>query len=403
MDLKKHLEYLAGSLPHRGSATQQEREAHAYCRDTLAALGCDPRTESFTTVASAYRPFILASGLLLLAWGWFLCGGMEPLALAAGLIVTISAFLELAFISNPLRLLLPKKRSQNVFAAIEPAGAIRHEIVLMSHVDSHRTPLIWHAPWTYRLYQVLTQIGILSFVGLNVVFAGALLSRDIPWHAVSAVPAFFIVVVFIMTLQAELSPYTCGANDNASGVALLLAFAQRLAKAPPAHTKVWFVFTGCEEVGAHGAFDFVRRHGRALQNAFFIVIDNVAGRDTTPRYYLQETLLLPAKYPASAVRLAEQVAQALPDCGAKPFSQRGAFTDGTPVLRAGLKCLTLVNHTADGWIPNWHHKSDTLESCDLIAMAKTKAFLIGLIQEFCHAIIAPPALLRQQGRSGPDR
>ncbi len=50
-----------------------------------------------------------------------------------------------------------------------------------------------------------------------------------------------------------------GANDNASGVAVLLALAQRLKGA-----SVWFVAFGAEEVGLLGSFYFVERHASDL-------------------------------------------------------------------------------------------------------------------------------------------
>lgn len=51
-----------------------------------------------------------------------------------------------------------------------------------------------------------------------------------------------------------------GANDNASGVAMLLALADRLT-AP----HVWFVAFGAEEVGLLGSFYFVERHRAELK------------------------------------------------------------------------------------------------------------------------------------------
>ncbi|MFC3032252.1 M28 family peptidase [Pseudoalteromonas fenneropenaei] len=50
-----------------------------------------------------------------------------------------------------------------------------------------------------------------------------------------------------------------GANDNASGVAALLALAQKLAD-QPRHRDVWFLASDAEEAGLHGAYHFLQTY-----------------------------------------------------------------------------------------------------------------------------------------------
>lgn len=49
---------------------------------------------------------------------------------------------------------------------------------------------------------------------------------------------------------ADATPFSPGANDNASGVAVVLELARRLARDRLRQTEVWLAFTDGEEVGA---------------------------------------------------------------------------------------------------------------------------------------------------------
>ncbi len=376
--LKQHVHALAVELPHRGTATQEERKAHDYCAEQLKQLGLSAEFESFKTPASAYRLYILASLMLIVAWG--LSGfGYRWSAVLISLLASISAFQELLFRNNLLRLVLPQRSSQNVYAKIAPGRSRKGRLIVMAHVDSHKTPWIWRSHTTFRIYQGLSTLAMAAFLFLPLYLAAAASEIIHPVPTLELALLIPIGIIFLMTLQAERSSYTPGANDNASGAALLLELAAALKQRPLHHLETWIVFTGAEEAGAHGAGAFVRRHGEALGDAYFLVIDNIAGQDTLPHYYCRETMLKPVIYPESMLKIAREVLRENPSLQARPFSQRGAFTDGTPVLLAGFPCLTVVNHTKSGWIPYWHHPDDVIHHIDWSAVEKTAHFVLAVL------------------------
>lgn len=376
----KHIAALSEQIGPRGSTTEGERRGHDYCRECAQRLGYRTREETFTSPGSAYRLYLLCAGLLLLSFALF---HFQILRVAAGVVAwvaTLSAVLELAFLPSPLRLLLPVRTSQNVVAEGRAREAAHRKIIFVAHVDTHRTPLIWRSPGTFRAYRLLSSSGIAGFFGMAVFMSvEALAEMTIP-AALWAVAVVFVAAIFAMTLQAELTPFTRGANDNASGVALALSLAEKYAQQPLHYSEPWFVFTGCEEVGAHGAFAFIKSNKPAIDRAIFIVLDNLAGRDTTPHFHISETMLRPLRYPSRLLQLAESIAQQNPALGARPFAQRGAFTDGTPFLLAGLPGLTIVNHDSRGWIPNWHRLTDTLAEVDAQALARTQQFIERIVE-----------------------
>ncbi len=67
-----------------------------------------------------------------------------------------------------------------------------------------------------------------------------------------------------------------GANDNASGVAMLLTLAEYYVQNPPQKTIVFVALTG-EEIGLKGAFAFVENPPFSLKNINFLVNIDLAG------------------------------------------------------------------------------------------------------------------------------
>ena len=56
------------------------------------------------------------------------------------------------------------------------------------------------------------------------------------------------------------SPVVPGANDDATGIAAVLALAHELRRKPPANLEVWFLGLGCEEGIMGGMVAFGRQH-----------------------------------------------------------------------------------------------------------------------------------------------
>ncbi len=66
-----------------------------------------------------------------------------------------------------------------------------------------------------------------------------------------------------------------GANDDASGVATVLALARELIANPPKNTEVWFLVTGCEEGIEGGIHAFLEQHHTELEGRrpFFLNLE----------------------------------------------------------------------------------------------------------------------------------
>lgn len=270
------VQVLAGRIGSRGTGTPGEAAAAEFVAGRLAALNLVLERHSFQAV-STQNSFPAASDLLAL-----LAVVIYPLNatarwIAAGMALASAPLLWRAIRTsdNALRPLMPKVTSQNVVARVEPSGETRSRAVVLAHLDTNRCRMAWQSSMV-RYLEPLTclTLGVLASIGA-LYLAGALLG-GLQWvWWLSLLPAAYVVGTLVTLWQDDRAPFTHGANDNASSVAVALQIAALLAKQPPAHTQVWLAFTGAEETDHEGLRTLLRLHGPELHQAAFIGLEGV--------------------------------------------------------------------------------------------------------------------------------
>lgn len=392
-----HIRELSVGIGPRPSTGAGEREAAEYIRSVMETIAPgSARVHPFRCLVSGWRPFAWASAMALAAEGLFLVGG-APGAVAA-IVICASAFvfaiLQLLFIPNPLMAMVGKGDSQNVWMKI-PAGGEpgaesdakakrpvepRQRLVITSHYDTHRTPLAYSSPFWIKVFRSLTTAGMGAYLMLIVLFAVALVAGAGSGPAVAAkwislLPGAIHLLVLGLTFEADTTPHTPGANDNASGAGVLLELAARLTDKPLAGTEVWIVATGCEEVGLYGAQAFFADFKTKLQGAMQINIDNIAGTDCGPCYIDEEKMLATYHSDPELLALADAITADRPDLGARRTSYQGAYTDGAIGIKHGLPAITFLGLDRTGWIPNVHQMTDVIEHCDPAVVERVTDFI----------------------------
>ncbi len=219
-----HIRALAVDIGSRGPTTEGERRGAAYCAEALRRLGLAPQVEGFASATSIFQPHLIAAGAMLLAFALYQLAGRASAAVAAVIssVALVSDLLELSFIDNPLRRSVTKGPSQNVVAVAPPAAEHRQDLVLIGHIDTQRTPLVFSTPRWVAIYKAFTTVAFVLFAGQALLYLlGAFTGWPWIWPA-SILSAIGAVLLMALCIEAERTPFTAGANDNASAVGLVL-------------------------------------------------------------------------------------------------------------------------------------------------------------------------------------
>ncbi len=369
-----HVHALAEDIGPRGSTTEGERRASAYCERVLLRLGLTPTMEPFTSARSIFLPHVLAQVPMLVAFLLYPLAGRISAALSAllSLVAVSSTVLELSLRDNLLRRVVSKGPSQNVVATVPPAGEHRQDLILIGHVDSARTPIIFRSPrWTAVFQLFLAVIFVLAVSQIVLYLLGTVTQWRWIWPA--SIPYVLCSVLLIAHhFHADRTPFSPGANDNATGAGLVLTLAQHLQAEPLHHTRVWLVNTGCEEVQHYGATDFFRRHRSDLHAPIAVALEMLGC--TAPAWLTREGIIVPFRADRRLVALAEEAANEHPEWGARAVQVNGGNTEMADALRARVPAITLGGAVGRGERTYYHQLQDTYDKMDPEVMARAYAF-----------------------------
>ena len=187
-------------------------------------------------------------------------------------------------------------------------------------------------------------------------------STDPIGSVLSAASACVLGIVLFVTVQWGLSKPSPGANDNGSGLLVLLDLAKRFSKKPQADVDVHFLATGAEEAGFFGVRNYLRRHKElGRHDTFFINLDSVGGGEL--HWVVGEETLENIAYPAQGIDVLSDV-ERRSGGPVLPRIKIGAPTDAGPIARQGYRVLTLIGLENKSIPPNFHKASDTFEKLD---------------------------------------
>ncbi len=407
METYRQLEAFIQTFGARPATSEVERRARDYLARQLQAWGIRTLEQPFRSVPSLTLPWLTISLLFALSGAlvWFAQGAWMGSLSALGSLIACALYWGLVSGKWNVMRLFPQRESANLIGIIPAGQKPLHRAVLMAHIDTQRATLLWHprlvrqfgqsfkiqtallalhglgalmlawALWVQPLLQglairegeeaIATQVSGVSLAGLMPVarwlmLPGALLSL---WG------------VFVLLHRELVMDWVQGANDNGSGVAVVLSLLGELAHQPLPNVEVWGVFTGCEEVGTPaGAFAFEREYGLQLREATFLIVDHVGlGK---PCYLLAEGMLPRQHARPEMVSFLQKLAQMHPEWSLKPSAvPHGAYTDALPFLMKGYRAIALWCEQQPGVPPNWHWTTDVLENVNPADMERVRAII----------------------------
>ena len=170
-----------------------------------------------------------------------------------------------------------------------------------------------------------------------------------------------------------------GANDNASGVAVILDLASRLSVEDFPTMEFWFVSTGSEESGLAGMDAFMDRHGDGLprDSTFFINVDSVGQGEL--HYFTGEGMLNITSFSERLVEAATEAVESLKLQGVTPKVFRLGQTDAIVPANRGYHTILLAATDERGIVPDWHWETDIRERLDYDLIEKASEFAFEMV------------------------
>ncbi len=326
----------------RPSASEGERRSAEWVAGRLRELGAEDVAVEPYRGAPHYGP----SHAILFALGAL--GRRLPAAVALALFE-----LEYSGRRRLLRRRLPGREGANVTGRLPARGERERTLVLVAHHDAARTGIAFHprllAAGDRRAQRTgrRPSLALLPEVALAAVALGLRPARAV------------LTLAAAIVLHGSRADVVPGANDNASGVAAVMAALAQLAGDRPEGLEVMAVFPGGEEAGMDGMDAWLGAHELDPDTSFVLGLDTVGSGE--PVVLEAEGGLWPVRYREPDVALVERAAH---DAGVQLKRWRlGAWTDPVLARLRGLPTASVLS-VKDGGFPHYHLPSDVPEHVD---------------------------------------
>lgn len=230
----------------------------------------------------------------------------------------------------------------NVVWRIPARGQRERTVVLLAHHDTQRAGLVWtpalHEPGAARRLRTRS---IPPYLPPTAVIVGLGLRR-------------LSLALAALSLEQAFRKPVPGANDNATGVAAVLALLERYAASPLEHTEVVGALVGSEESGMLGAHAFLKRHAFDPATTLVVSLDTLGCG--TPIVLRAEHTLRRHSYAERDLALVPETVERW---------SIGGWTDALQAKLLGLRALSILSIGPLGLFTHYHHPSDRPEHVDL--------------------------------------
>jgi hypothetical protein len=371
----------------RRAGSEGEHRAACWIAERLQQAGCDTALEEERFLDGYAKELGSLAAASAVAGAAALTRPLRrPAAVAAALVAAAIA----DDVSNGPRLYrraaAPSRTTWNVVGSCGDTDAER-TLVVLAHHDAAPTGAIFDERALAWLGDHIP--GIIERIDTSVPFWWALLSAPsliALGAALSKRPAIRIGIAGSLIGTAALAdvhrrPVAPGANDNLTGVAVLVALAERLAAQPIVGVRVLLVSCGAEEVLQGGIHGFAARHFRSLdrERTWFLNVDTVG----SPKLILieGEGPVVMEDYHDRTFR--DLIARAAERVGAplRRGMRSRSSTDAVIPNRAGYPTATIASIDRNKALSNYHRMTDTPENVDYTTVAQALSLTEAVARE----------------------
>lgn len=385
VDAQREIEELV-AFEGRLAGSEAERRAAEHLAERLRALGREVDTEPI----AVHPNWALTHALhaLLAVVGSLVSVAFPLVGIVILAAVTLSALGDLTGTLFLLRRLTGRRASQNVVSRED--GGKAGALVLVAHYDTARAGAIFGPKLLERRATLAKRLRLPVGLGggfliaiVVVLFCTVVRGLGVESTLLSVVqfiPTVLLVIAIPLLLDIQLSGAVPGAADNASGVATVLALAERYGGALE-KLDLWVLFTGAGEGLALGMREWLKAHRTELprERTVFLCVDKVG--NGTVRYTTKEGFLLAASYDPRLVEACEEIADEDDD---GRFGARGIVTretsDAQPARARGHPALKISCLGTLDYQPNYHQPTDTPDRVDPEALQRAFDFGSALIE-----------------------
>jgi hypothetical protein len=362
------------SAIERRTGTPGEQRSASWVAERLQELGAsDVHQRPFrtqTTWALAHATHYL-SGMAAAA-----LGGPVGTGLAAATIASYEA--DNTGRSQWLRRLLPAGQGTNVSARLPVRGPRRRTLVLVAHHDAAHSGWVWDRRFLEAGRRQALRTGRVT--PYNTIPLVGMLAAALPGRRARHVGASILGVSLVLALQSGRADTVPGANDNATGLAVLLDLARGLVADPIPGLEVILLVPGGEEASMVGMRAWMRAEGRGLDRltTLFLGLDSLGSGEAV----LAEREGWSARYRTDDLAWGDRGAARVGLPSPTRFSL-GTSSDPIIARQAGFTTLSIVSQR-DGLLGNFHLSSDRADAVDWRSVEECAALAGGTIAEWAE-------------------
>ena len=376
-------------FPHRWSGSENNIHALEVIRETFNSYGFETKRESFRVPGTMFIRIILS--IILLFGIFFLLKDFYLLSIILYSLILLSLWGELNFSFNLLGLILPGHKTSNLVAKLNQSNN-KKQVIVIAHHDSPRTGLLYHisdwlAPKQAKMPGPFNRMFFLPFVAA-VLLGLLILVRPInlsDWiiTTLTVFSIFIMGIITIILLNMLLSKKSQGANDNGSGVLVLLELARRFSEKKIKNIPITLLSTGAEEVGLTGIKNYIKTHPELdKEYTLFINLECLGGgvlHWVTGEHYFRKL-----DYPSHGIDIIQKMEKQnnIPVLPKVPLISP---TDASPLANNGFNVITLIGLN-QGVVPsNYHRIQDTFDRLDVSLLQKSADIIESVIYNYSSA------------------
>ncbi|MHA1130545.1 MAG: M28 family metallopeptidase [Candidatus Helarchaeota archaeon] len=331
----------------------QEKETGLKIKQILETQVDEVILEDFTCHPAAFLDFtkvawiMVISGTILYWWLPIVSFILFTYAL------TIYVF-EQMFLREWVDFLFPKRIGINVIGKLKPLKKTKQIVICSGHHDSaYEFPLFkkYGAKFGIIAYFTAATI-ILSMLAALGKFILDLFtfSSSISDSLLLIIPILCCVMTGYLNFGLHSNLVIPGAQDNLSGVSIVLALAHHFAQHKLNNIELWLISFSCEEC-MRGSKRFVAKHKEELINSKTINFDMVAKGEIS---IISREPYFTAKH---SMELAKEFQQSTPYLPIRVVHFGGS--DAANFSKKGLQAINIMGLTPEGYPDTWHVMEDT--------------------------------------------